>query len=110
MKFEMESIEINSVWTLVDPSEGIKSIGCKWIFKRKRGADEKVKIYKVRLVVKDYRQHYGIDYDKTFSLVAIFKSIQIMLAIAAHFNYEIWQMNVKIAFLNGELKEEVYMI
>ena len=89
MKSEMESIEINSVWTLVDSSKEIKSIECKWIFKRKRGANGKVETYKVYLVVKDYRQCYGIDYDEIFSPVSILKSIRIMLAIAAHLDYEI---------------------
>ena len=106
----MESIEINNVWTLVDPPEGIKPIRCKWIFKRKRGADGQVDTYKARLVAKGYRQHYGIDYDEMFSPMAMLKSIRIMAAMAAHLDYEIWQMNVKTAFLNGELDEEVYMI
>ena len=66
--------------------------------------------YKAHLVVKEYRQHYGIDYDETFSPVAMLKFIQILLAIAIHLDYEIWQMDVKIIFLNGELDEEVYMI
>ena len=79
----------SDVWTLVDPPEGVKPIGCKWIFKRKRGADGKVETYKVRLVVKGYHQYYGIDYDETFSPVAILKFIRIMLAIAAHLDYEI---------------------
>ena len=59
-------MKVNYVWTLVDPLEGVKLIGCKWIFKRKRGADGKVEIYKARLVAKEYRQHYGIDYDEIF--------------------------------------------
>ena len=63
MKFEMESMEINSIWTLVDPLEGIKLIGCKWIFKRKRGEDGNVETYKAYLVAKEYHQHYGIDYN-----------------------------------------------
>ena len=110
MKSEMESMDINSVWTLVDPPEGVKPIGCKWIFKRKRGADGQVETYKACLVAKGYRQRYGIDYDETFSPVAMLKSIRIMLALAAYLNYEIWQMDVQTAFLNGELDEEVYMI
>ena len=88
-KFEMEFMEINSIWTLVDPLEGIKSIGYKWIFKRKRGTDEKVETYKVHLVAKRYHQRYGIDYDKIFSLMVMLKSIRIMLAIAVYFDYEI---------------------
>ena len=110
IKFEMESMKINNVWILVDPPEGIKPVGHKWIFKKKRGADEKVKIYKVRLVAKDYYQHYGIDYDEIFSFVAMLKSIRIIFVIAAYLDYKIWQMNVKIVLLNGELEEEVYMI
>ena len=106
----MKSMKINDVWTLVDPPEGVKPIGSKWVFKRKRGADGKVETYKARLIVKDYYQYYGIDYDEIFSPVAMLKSIQIMVAIAAHLDYEIWQMDVKTAFLNGELTKEVYMI
>ena len=82
-------MKISNVWTLVDPPEGVKSIGCKWVFKRKRGADGKVKTYKAHLVAKGYHQRYGIDYDETFSPVVMLKSIQIMLAIAAHLDYEI---------------------
>ena len=67
-------------------------------------------IYKARLVAKGYRQVQGIDYDETFSPVAMLKSVRIMLAIAAFYDYEIWQMDVKTAFLNGFLKEELYMM
>ena len=66
--------------------------------------------YKACLIVKGYRQWYGINYDETFSPVAMLKSIQIVLALVVHFDYEIWQMDVQTAFLNGELDEEVYMI
>ena len=67
-------------------------------------------IYKARLAAKGYRQVQGVDYDETFSPVAKLKSVQIMLAIAAYYDYEIWQMDVKTAFLNGHLKEELYMM
>ena len=63
-----------------------------------------------RLVAKDYRQRYGIDYDEIFSSVVMLKSIRIMLALAAYLDYEIWQMDVKIVFLNGDLEKHVYMI
>ena len=77
----------------------------KWIFKKKTDADGNVTIYKARLVAKGYQQVQGVDYDETFSPVAKLKSIRIMLAIAAYYDYEIWQMDVKTAFLNGYLKE-----
>ena len=89
MKSEMESMKVNNVWILVDPPEGIKSIGYKWIFKKKRDVDGKVEIYKVHLVAKSYRQCYGIDYDEIFSPMVVLKSIWIILVIAAHLDFEI---------------------
>ena len=110
MNSEMDSMYSNKVWNLVDAPEGIVPIGCKWIFKKKIGVDGKVETYKARLVAKGYHQRQGVDYDETFSPVAMLKSIRILLAIAAHYDYEIWQMDVKTAFLNGNLEEEVYMM
>ena len=72
MKFEIQSMKVNDVCTLVDPLKGIKSIGCKWIFKRKRGTDGKVETYKAHLVVKGYHQRYGIDYNEIFFSVIMF--------------------------------------
>ena len=71
--------------------------------------ESKVVTYKARFVAKGYRQSHGVNYDETFSPVAMVKSIRILLAIAAYFDYEIWQMDVKTAFLNGNLTKEVYM-
>ena len=67
-------------------------------------------VYKARLVAKGFRQIQGVDYDETFSPVAMLKSVRILLAIAAFFDYEIWQMDVKTAFLNGNVEEELYMV
>ena len=89
IKFKIEFMKVNDVWTLVDPPEGVKLIRCKWVFKRKKGADGKVETYKVCLVAKGYHQHYGIDCDEIFSPVVILKSIQIMFAIAAYQDYEV---------------------
>ena len=104
MNSEMDSMYTNQVWTLIDPP-----IGCKWIFKKKTDMEGNVITYKARLVAKGYRQKQGISYDETFSLVAMLKSIRILLAIVAHYDYEIWKMDVKTALLNGNLTGEVYM-
>ncbi|KAM2605233.1 hypothetical protein TB2_034053 [Malus domestica] len=109
MKSEMDSMYQNQVWTLVDPPEGIVRVGNKWVFKRKIGIDGNVETYKARLVAKGYKQREGIDYEETFSPVAMIKSIRILLAIAVYHDYEIWQMDMKTAFLNGYLEEELYM-
>ncbi|KAK9042113.1 hypothetical protein V6N11_017192 [Hibiscus sabdariffa] len=94
---------------LVEPPEGDKPIGCKWVFKKKTNMDGNVQTYKGRLVAKGFRQIYGVDYDETFSPVTMFKSIRILLAIAGFHDFEIWQIDVKTAFLNGKLEEDVYM-
>ena len=94
---------------MVDALEGVIPIRCKWIFKKKIEADDKVKTYKTRLVVKSFRQRQGIDYDETFSPVAMLKSVRILLAIAAYYDYKIRQMDVKIIFLYSNLEEEIYM-
>ena len=86
-----------------------KFIGCKWIYKRKRGVDNKVETFKTRLVVKGYTQKKVVDYEATFSPIAMLKSICILLSISASLDYEIWQMDVKTVFLNGYLEECIYM-
>ena len=109
MKFEMDSMYANQVWKLIDPPEGIVPIGCKWVFKRKIGANGKIYAYKARPVAKGFRQRQGVDYEETFSSVAMLKSIRILLAIAAHYDYEVWQMDVKTTFFNGYIEEEIFM-
>ena len=75
---------------MVDPPPGVTAIGCKWVFKKKTDVDGNVQIHKGRLVAKGYGQVQGIDYDETYSLVAMLKSVRVILAIAAYFDYEIW--------------------
>ncbi|GJX81638.1 retrotransposon protein, putative, ty1-copia subclass [Tanacetum coccineum] len=89
MKSKIQSMYDNQVWNLVDTTPGLKTMGCKWIFKKKTDMDGKVHTYKARLVAKGYTQTQGIDYEETFSPVAKIKSIRIMLAIAAFHDYEI---------------------
>ena len=110
MKTEMESMYSNQVWNLVEAPDGIKPVGCKWVYKRKREIDGKVETFKAWLVTKVYTQKEGFDYEETFSLIAMIKSIRILLSIAAHKDYEIWQMDVKTAFLNGSFEETIYMV
>ena len=98
---EIGSMYENKVWTLVDLPDDRQAIENKWIFKRKSDADGSVTIYKARLVAKGFRQVQGVDCDEIFSLVAMLKSVRIILATATF--YEIWQMDVKTAFLNGFL-------
>ncbi|GJW53621.1 retrotransposon protein, putative, ty1-copia subclass [Tanacetum coccineum] len=107
---EMQSMKDNEVWDLVDRSPIGKTVGSKWLFKKKTDMDGAVHTFKARLVAKGFTQTYGVDYEETFSPVADIRAIRILIAIAAFYDYEIWQMDVKTAFLNGHLSEEVYMV
>ncbi|GJR23557.1 retrotransposon protein, putative, ty1-copia subclass [Tanacetum coccineum] len=100
---------LTTIKDLVDLPPNDKTIGSKWLFKKKTGMDGAVHTYKVHLVAKGYTQTPRIDYEETFSPVADIRAIKILIAIAAFYDYEIWQMDVKTAFLNGYLSEEVYI-
>lgn len=106
---EVESILQNHTWELVDLPPGNKPLGYKWIFKKKMKADGSIDKYKARLVAKGYKQKEGLDYFDTYSPVTRISSIRTLIAIAAIYNLEIHQMDVKTAFLNGNLEEEIYM-
>ncbi|GJW41289.1 putative retrotransposon protein [Tanacetum coccineum] len=109
MNVKMQSMKDNEVWELVELPPNAKTVGHKWLFKKKTNMDGAVHTYKARLVAKGFTQTLGIDYEETFSLVADIRAIRIRIAIAAFYDYEIWQIDVKTAFLNGYLNEEVYM-
>jgi len=110
MQSEMDSMSENQVWDLVDLPEKVRPLQCKWIFKIKNGLDGRPEVFKARLVAKGFTQVHGLHYDETFAPVAMLRSIRVILAIAAFHDYEIWQMDVKTAFLNEILEEEVYMV
>ena len=94
----------------MDLPANIKPIRCKWVYKRKRGPDGRVETFKNKLVAKRVTQKERIDYEETFSPVAMLKYIRRLLFITAHLDYEIWQMDVKTAFLNSHLEEYIYMM
>ncbi|KAH9780120.1 reverse transcriptase Ty1/copia-type domain-containing protein [Citrus sinensis] len=106
---EMKSMRSNHVWDLVDLPAYRKAIGNKWVLRVKRKAYDIIERYKACLLAKGYNQQEGIDYEETFSLVVMFTSIRLILAIVAHMDLELHQMDVKTTFLNGELEEEIYM-
>ena len=109
MKDELKSIKDNDVCDLVELPEGKKPIGCKWVFKTKRDSKGNVG-YKAHLVTKGFTQKEDIDYKETFSLVFIKHSFRIIMALVTHFDLKLYQMNVKIVFLNGSIEEEIYMV
>ena len=84
-------------------------VGCKWIYKIKTRSDGSIERYKARLIAKGFTQEYGINYEKTFAPVARISSVRALLAVAAASKWDLFQMNIKNAFLNGNLSEEVYM-
>ncbi|GJW19479.1 helitron helicase-like domain-containing protein [Tanacetum coccineum] len=95
---------------LVDLPPNCKTVGSKWIFKKKTYMDGIVHTYKAHLVAKGYTQLYEVDYEETFSPVTDIRAIRILISIAAFYDYEIWKIDVKTAFLNGYLDEDIYMV
>ena len=109
MKEELDALFKNHTWDLVTLPSRKSVVGCKWIYKIKTRFDGSIKRYKARLVAKIFTQEYGIDYEEIFASVARISSVHALLAIAATNKWDIFQMDVKNAFLNGDLSEEVYM-
>ncbi|KAG5562829.1 hypothetical protein RHGRI_005526 [Rhododendron griersonianum] len=109
MHEELNQFERNNVWELVPRPPHTNIIGTKWIFKNKTNEQGTVVRNKARLVAQGYTQVEGIDFDETFAPVARLESIRIMLAVACFLGFKLYQMDVKSAFLNGVIKEEVYV-
>jgi hypothetical protein len=106
---EMDALDKNEAWDIVELPAGRKYVGSKWLFKKKFNAQGKVEKYKARLVEKGYSQVEGIDFGEIFSLVAKLTSIRFILSIVVAFDLEVEQMDVKTTFLHGDLEEEIYM-
>jgi hypothetical protein len=109
MEDELSSMSSNGVWDLVEIPDGAKRVGCKWVYKTKYDSKGKIERFKARLVAKCFTQRKGIDYTETFSPVSKKDSFQIVMVLVAHYDLELHQMDVKTAFLNGGLQENVYM-
>ncbi|BBN68281.1 BURP domain-containing protein [Prunus dulcis] len=105
----MEMIEKNETWELVDRPSNKPVIGVKWVYKTKLNLDGSIQKHKARLVVKGYAQKPGIDFNETFAPVARLDTIRTLIALAAQKGWKLYQLDVKSAFLNGMLKEEVYV-
>ena len=109
MHDELLQFQRNDFWTLVPRLEGEHIIGIKWIFRNKIDEEGNVIRNKASLMAQGYSQMEGVDYDETFASVARMESIRILLALACHLKFKLYQIDVKTTFLNGFLKEDVYM-
>jgi len=106
---ELAALEKNDTWELVPSPPGKKVVGCKWVYTVKQNPEGKVERYKARLVAKGYSQTYGIDYDEIFAPVAKMSTVRTLISCAVNFDWPLYQLDVKNAFLHGDLEGEVYM-
>ena len=109
MREEMLAIDRNDTWELEIPPPNCRPIGLKWIFKLKKNPQGVIVKYKARLVVKDYSQRKRLDYDEIYAPLVRFETILLLIALAALKDWQIHHLDVKSAFLNGEIKEEIYV-
>uniref|UniRef100_A0A2N9E4Z4 Integrase catalytic domain-containing protein n=1 Tax=Fagus sylvatica TaxID=28930 RepID=A0A2N9E4Z4_FAGSY len=109
MEEEMHALELNHTWDLIPKPAGTSIVGCRWVFTVKQNPDGTVDRLKARLVTKGFTQTYGLDYTETFSPVAKLNSIRIIISLAANLDWPLHQLDVKNAFLHGDLTETVYM-
>ena len=106
---EMKVIEENETWELIDPPPGCRQIGLKWVYKVKQDERGAIAKHKARLIARGFVQREGIDFEEVFTPVARMESIRLLLALAAAKDWRIHHLDVKSAFLNGELAETVFV-
>jgi hypothetical protein len=109
MAEKIAALERTGTWDLVSPSPGVCPITCKWVYKIKTRSDGSLERYKALLVARGFQQEQGCDYDETFAPVAHMTTVRTLLAVASICHWFVSQLDVHNIFLNGELREEVYM-
>lgn len=109
MEAKLRAIEENQTWEMVELPKGHKPIGLKWMYKVKKDPKGMVVKHKARLVAKGYVQQRGVDFEEVFAPVPRMETVRLLLALAAQENWQVHHMDVKSAFLNRELQEEVYV-
>lgn len=109
MREELDSFKAHDVWTLCELPPKRKAIGVRWVFKTKRDEHGEIERHKARLVAKGYTQRAGVDYDETFAPVVRYETLRLLLAVSCQQALDLSQMDVKTAFLNGKLDEEIYV-
>lgn len=109
MQVEMDAIEKNKTWVLTDLPPGRKAISLKWVYKLKKNTEGEIVKYKARLVARGFVQKKGVDFEEVFAPVTRLETVRLLLALAAKNAWEVHHLDVKSAFLNGDLLEEVYV-
>jgi ATP-binding cassette subfamily B (MDR/TAP) protein 1 len=109
MESEMNSIRANETWDLVELPRNRKALPCKWVFQLKQVSDSSGPKYKARIVAKVFRHEHGVDFDEVFSPVVKMATLRFVLGIVVLEDLKLLQLDVKTAFLHGDLDEEIYM-
>ncbi|XP_068323337.1 uncharacterized mitochondrial protein AtMg00810-like [Pyrus communis] len=109
MEVELKALNENKTWSVVQLPKGKKVVGSRWVYKIKFNSDGSIERHKARLVARGFTQTFGVDYKKTFAPVAKMSTIRVLLSVAVNHEWPLYQMDVKNAFLHGDLEQEVYM-